>query len=55
MEQVQMIKNAQISAMLLTRIQDGMTVKQAFDNVFGYGAYMEMAGELYDELRSKAK
>jgi len=48
------IKNAAISAKILANIQAGMPLQQAFDAVFGDGAYAKMAGELYDELRAKA-
>jgi hypothetical protein len=47
------ILNVQISAKILQRVAAGMTVQEAYDSVFGDGAYMDMAGKMYDELRAK--
>lgn len=49
------IKNAQISAAILQGISNGLTMQQAFDAVMGEGAYLKLAGEVYDELRAKAQ
>lgn len=46
--------NAQISARILRRVQAGMDIRQAFDEVLGQGAYERMAGDLYDAIRAKA-
>lgn len=46
-------KNARISAMLLAHVNAGKSMRQAWDLVFGEGAYEEFAGNLYDELRSR--
>ena len=52
MEQV--IKNISISAKILKLVREGKDIRQAFDAVIGSGAYEKLAGEVYDELRSKA-
>ena len=49
----QVFKNATISAKILAKMQAGMTVQQAIDAVLGEGTFMKLAGEVYDELRSK--
>lgn len=45
--------NPTISARTLANIANGMDPIAAYDAVFGLGAYMQVAGELYDELRAK--
>lgn len=50
---MQALKNAAISAKILANVQAGMTLPQAFDAVLGEGAYMKLAGEVYDELNAK--
>lgn len=50
---MQALKNARISAMILAKMQEGMDLRAAFDAVLGEGAYMKLAGEIYDELRAK--
>lgn len=52
MEQV--IKNIRISAEILKLVRNGKDIRQAFDAVIGAGAYEKLAGEVYDELRTKA-
>lgn len=47
------LKNAAISAKILSLKQSGMTLRQAFDAVLGEGAYSKLAGEVYDTLRAK--
>lgn len=47
------IKNAAISAMILTKRLEGMSMREAFDAVIGEGAYSKLAGEIYDELRAR--
>jgi hypothetical protein len=49
-----MSKNAIISARILAEMENGKTIDQAYDAVFGEGAYLKLAGELYDQLRAKA-
>jgi hypothetical protein len=49
----EMDKNAIISARILAHVANGMTIDQAYDAVFGEGAYLKLAGELYDALRAK--
>ena len=51
---MQELKNAAISAKIIAHMNAGMTLPQAFDAVLGEGAYMKLAGEVYDELRAKA-
>ena len=51
---MEQIKNAAISALIMSKVAEGMTIRQAFDAVIGEGAYAKMAGELYDALRAKA-
>lgn len=46
------LKNAAISAKIMTNVQAGMTLRQAFDAVLGAGAYSKLAGEVYDALRA---
>lgn len=48
------MKNAQISAAILANVAAGMTIQQAFDAVIGEGAYMKLAGEVYDQLTKAA-
>jgi|GEM_PF-4941720 hypothetical protein len=47
-------KNAIISARLLSYINSGATIEQAFGYVFGPGWYECLIDELYTELRAKA-
>ncbi|MDR6389182.1 hypothetical protein [Paraburkholderia phenoliruptrix] len=49
-----MSKNQIISARILAEVAKGKTIDQAIDAVFGEGAYLKIAGELYDALRAKA-
>lgn len=49
-----MNKNAAISARILANIAAGMTIDQAIDAVLGEGAYIQIAGDLYDALREQA-
>lgn len=44
--------NAKISAAIVANMQNGMTLPEAYDAVFGAGAYVKMAGEMYDALRA---
>lgn len=44
--------NAKISAAILAHVASGKTLPNAYDAVFGAGAYVKMAGEMYDALRA---
>lgn len=47
------LKNAAISAKIVAAMQDnGGDIVKAFDAVLGDGAYMKLAGEVYDTLRA---
>ena len=48
-----MTKSQMISEMIIAKVEAGMTVQQAYDAVFGQGAYIKMAGIIYDEIRAK--
>lgn len=48
-----MNKNQIISVKILAAIESGMDIQAAFDSVLGEGAYIKMAGDLYDALRAK--
>lgn len=50
-----MTKDQVITARLLAHVANGMTIDRAYDAVFGAGAYLKLAGEIYDELRAKAQ
>jgi hypothetical protein len=47
------MKNAQISMMILAEMENGKTLPEAFDAVLGAGAYLKLAGDVYDELVAK--
>lgn len=46
------MKNAQISQAIIAHVAAGKTLPEAYDAVFGPGAYVKMAGEMYDALRA---
>lgn len=48
------LKNAQISALILARVQAGMPLRNAIDAVLGAGTFERLAGEIYEALRAKA-
>jgi NifU-like protein involved in Fe-S cluster formation len=50
-----MSKNQIISARILAEVVSGKTIDQAYDAVFGEGAYLKLAGEIYDQLRAKGQ
>ena len=50
---MQALKNAAFSAKILAHMQAGLTLREAFDAVLGDGAYLKLAGEVYDELKAK--
>ena len=47
-------KNAIISSRLLAYVNNGASLQQAFQYVFGPGWYECLVDELYTELRAKA-
>ncbi len=49
-----MTTNETISARILYLRANGMGIREAIDFVLGEGAYMKLAGEVYDELRARA-
>ena len=49
----QVLKNAAISAKIIAKMQAGLSVQEAIDAVLGAGTFTKLAGEVYDELRSK--
>jgi hypothetical protein len=46
-----MTKSQAISALILARVANGETLKQAFDAVLGAGAYDRLAGEVWEALQ----
>lgn len=50
-----MTKAQKISEMILAELAKTGSMPQAFDAVLGEGAYMKLAGELYEQLRAKAE
>jgi len=48
-----MNKDQIISAKILAAMANGMDLKSAFDFVIGEGAYIKLAGDVYDALRAK--
>ena len=46
-----MTKSQAISALILARVANGETLKQAFDAVLGAGAYDRLAGEVWESLQ----
>lgn len=53
MSQTTTSKNQSISLRILALVKNGMPLPQAYDTVMGQGAYMAIAGEVYDALRVK--
>lgn len=51
---MQALKNAAISAKILAEMANGKTLREAFDSVLGAGAFLKLAGEVYDEINAKA-
>jgi hypothetical protein len=47
-----MTKTQAISQMILSRIAEGMTLREAFDAVLGQGAYDKLAFDLHDEFNA---
>ena len=46
-------KNTVITVAIGTLLQAGIAVDAAIDAVLGQGAYLKMAGEIYEALRAK--
>jgi hypothetical protein len=49
-----MTKSQIISTKIAAEMQNGKTIQEAIDAVFGAGAYKRIAGEVYDSLRKEA-
>jgi len=47
-------KNAVLTYAVGTLVKSGVDIKDAMDAVFGEGAYMKMAGQVYHQLRGEA-
>ena len=47
-------KNTVITVAIGTLVKSGIDLQVAFDAVLGEGAYMKMAGQVYESLRAKA-
>lgn len=47
-------KNVVISVAISMLVKSGVAVDAAFDLLFGEGAYVRFAGQVYDSLRAKA-
>lgn len=47
-------KNVVISVAISMLVKSGVAVDAAFDLLFGEGAYVRFAGQVYDALRAKA-
>lgn len=44
-----------ISLRILTLVQEGFSVRDAFDAVLGAGAYEKLASDVYDQLRAGSR
>ena len=47
-------KNTVLTFAVGTLVKSGIDIKDAMDAVFGEGAYMKMAGQVYRQLRGEA-
>lgn len=45
------IKNAQISALIVAKMAEGLDIAQAVDAVLGAGTYMKLATEVWEAAR----
>ena len=45
-------KSVVIGAVIKTLVDSGMDATQAFDAVFGQGAYVKMAGNIWDAMNA---
>lgn len=50
-----MTKTQAISTMILAKVVEGMSPRDAFDAVCGAGSFERLAGDLYDQLRERAQ
>lgn len=48
------IKNVQISLAIMSHVAAGKSLPEAYDAVMGAGAYVKLAGEVYEAARAKA-
>ena len=48
-----MTKTQAISAMILAKVAEGMTVREAIDAVIGAGTSEKLIGDLYEQLRGR--
>lgn len=46
--------NQQISVAILSKVAQGLSLRDAIDAVLGAGTFEKVAGDLYDALRAKA-
>ena len=49
-----MTKTQAISAMILAKVAEGMSVREAIDAVIGAGTSEKFVGDLYEQLRGRA-
>ena len=47
-------KNTVLPVAVGTLVKAGVDIKEAMDAVFGEGAYMKLAGQVYHQLRGEA-
>ncbi len=47
-------KNTVLTVAVGTLVKAGVDIKDAMDAVFGEGAYMKLAGQVYHQLRGEA-
>lgn len=47
-------KNTVLTVAVGTLVKAGVDIKEAMDAVFGEGAYMKLAGQVYHQLRGEA-
>lgn len=47
-----MTKTQAISAMILSKIEAGMTAREAFDAVLGAGRFEQLAGDLWEAFNA---
>ncbi len=53
MQTNEVTKDQTISLRILILMNEGKTLREAFDIVLGLGAFEKLAGEVYDTLRAK--
>jgi hypothetical protein len=46
-----MTKQQAISALILAEVAKGLSIQEAFDAVIGEGAYVKLAGEVWEALQ----